>query len=433
MLDEGVPRDNIFIDDGVSGWKEIKRRGFESCIESCRHAALADEVTLFVSNDKRFGRLAAEGMLLLADLEKAGVKVYDLLNKKYLSVLGDQFVETGIKLLLAQADSQRLSLETKRNYQQRRAQGRAMGGEVPWGYRRVTGDKGKLEIVPELREPLREIIELVKTGLPLAQIAARVEAGEFGVKPPRRKNAKHPWPASRLRDWLKLPTLRGHFFYKQNGIVVQKVYDVHEALLSDAEWRIIEQRIQDNIENHARWQERKQPLSGRYLRCGVCGGKAYVHRSSNGRFARCKDTKGCEHSTGTPVAVVVDAIGAALTKQANGIASAMVQPQIDEALAQRITALERERDQAAADAARSSRSGYQVILDEIDAELRSLRHQAQTPPVDLAEYREYLELFKDPGWTEYMTTEGLYGLFCSVVRVVEIRDAKVQNVVTVWG
>ncbi|MFG6105281.1 recombinase family protein [Leptothoe sp. EHU-05/26/07-4] len=441
MIDAGVPEENIFIDHGVSGWKKIKRRGFEACLNACRNAAKSDEVTLFISNDKRFGRLAAQGMLQLEELETKGVRVFDLLTRSYMSVKGDHFLVTGLKLIVGQQESQRLSEMQLRNYEQRRAQGKAMGGKPPAGYRRNPEDKGRYEVIPEFREPLKELIQWAADGVSLYQIAKRIQADDVLSEIFKKRQGANPQlpRETTLRTWLQNPVLRGHFFYKQKGVIVHKAYDCHEAIMSDIQYRAIQYHYQANQENLARWGGRKHPISSSYLRCGICGGKCCIQYSAGNKpwgrkYGRCRKENNCDHRAGTRIQIIEQAIQQKLASQASDIAKLVVQPKTDEIAQQRVVALERELDEAKAMALRSSRKGAQAMVDEIEAELRAARHQAQqTQPVDLDAYKHYLDLLRESDTLDYLDVNERHEVYYALVDKVVILDGGVSEVITIWG
>lgn len=437
LIDLEVPEGHIFADIGVSGFKNIKRRGFEACLDACRAAAQSgDAVTLYVSNNKRFGRLAAEGMLLLRDLENEGVQVFDLLSGTPLSVLGDRFIETGIKMLLAQEESERLKREIKRNYELRRSQGKPMGGSAIWGYRR-SEDKSKLEVIEELREPLRQLIQWATEGHSLQQIGRWVGDGLLGVDLPRRPHARRKYDGERIADWLRHPAVRGHTEYRQDGILIETRYGTHEALMSEDEWRIIQRRFQQNKENRHRWKNRKQPLSKTYVKCGLCGGptKIVLSSSSGRRFARCVNVTDCEHGQGTEVNVIIAAIDKALNEKASNIAKVLMKPKADEVKQQRIISLERKRDELRAFLKQHpDLSGIQTDLASVESELRSIRNEMTVQqPVDLDQYREMLEIFKEPDIMDEATVDERWQVYKALIERVEILDGGVKSVTTIWG
>ena len=65
-------------------------------------------------------------------LDQAHVPRKEESGQPVIAIIGqlDRFIETGIKMLLAQEESERLRRELKRNYKERRAQGKPMGGSA---------------------------------------------------------------------------------------------------------------------------------------------------------------------------------------------------------------------------------------------------------------------------------------------------------------
>ena len=170
-----IDPDNIFVEAGVSGSVEFKKRP---------------------EGARLFERLNPGDMLIIPKIDRGFRNIRDALNSLHefkqqnISVhfidLGGDATTNGISQVIftilgafADFERERISQRISEVKQQQKANGFWTGGQAPFGYR--VNEEGRLEANPEQAEALAAIHRWKKEGYSLRKISDKLER-EFGVR-----------------------------------------------------------------------------------------------------------------------------------------------------------------------------------------------------------------------------------------------------------
>lgn len=135
------------------------------------------------------------------------------------------------------------------------------GGNIPYGYR-YNRDLGKLEVIPEQADKIREIFRLYME----EKVAPQKIADRLGFKGDRV-----------VTQILKRKSLTGCIVYKG-----QEYKDAHEAIISLEQW----QEAQEEIKRRGVFRSESHYMLSGLLYCGVCGAKMRYQKW--GKSGKCK-------------------------------------------------------------------------------------------------------------------------------------------------
>ena len=171
-----IPDELVFTDPAVSGRKPVaERTGGADLLRALEMAARTTRPVrhLVVAKLDRLGRNAADVLATVKRLTDAGVTVH------FVDVGGDSLTTSGPigKLFLtllagfAEFEVEMIRQRTKDTMQQLRANGRAMGGTLPYGQRLVPADDGdRWEPAEEEQRVIRQMQALRAQGYNYNQI-----------------------------------------------------------------------------------------------------------------------------------------------------------------------------------------------------------------------------------------------------------------------
>ncbi len=273
----------IYSDDGISG-TVITRPEFQRLLEDCR----AGKIDLVVT--KSITRFARNTVVLLEtarELKSLGIDCYFEKENMH-SISPDGELLLTFLAMYAEEEARSASENQKWRIRKRFEKGQPWVGRM-LGYR--LGD-GKLEIVPEEAEIVRQIFAMYMSGMSMLAIAKQLNAE--GV----------PGPASSL--WNRITVMRILTNEKYAGdMVLQKTYrpdfrtkkhvtnhgqvrkyevkGSHEAIITKEQFEAVQlERARRNAHNARKnvpgGSEPKYLFTG-LISCGQCGG-SYIHRSA---------------------------------------------------------------------------------------------------------------------------------------------------------
>jgi DNA invertase Pin-like site-specific DNA recombinase len=188
----------VFEDRAITGSTLFLRHGIQSMLRAAR---AGDFKFVIVESLSRLARDQEDAPAIRKRLDFAGVKIV---------TTADGIVSTLLHGLRALIDSQYLDdlkVAVRRGMSGVIRDGRHAGGTI-YGYRRLIGKPGELEIIPEQAKIIRRIFREYASGLGPRQIAAKLNAQS--IPPPR----KQYWRAS---------TINGHT-KRRTGILQNELY-----------------------------------------------------------------------------------------------------------------------------------------------------------------------------------------------------------------
>src|SRR5215472_5702697 len=196
--------DRVFIDDGYSGASLVR-----PALERLRDAAAAGEVErLYVQSPDRLARRYAYQVLLVDELQRAGVSLV-FLNRAVGQTPEDELL-LQVQGVVAEYERAKL-LERVRRGRRHAAQMGAVSvlGHAPYGYRYVSkatgGGQARYEVVSEQARVVRQVFEWVgRERLSMAEVARRLVAA--GVP---TATGKATWDRSHIWTMVRNPAYRG--------------------------------------------------------------------------------------------------------------------------------------------------------------------------------------------------------------------------------
>jgi DNA invertase Pin-like site-specific DNA recombinase len=167
--------DNIFVEAGVSGSVEFRKRPEGSRLFSTLNPG---DMLIIPKIDRGF-RNIRDALNSLHDLKQRNVSVHFI-------DLGGDATTNGISQVIftilgafADFERERISQRISEVKQQQKANGFWTGGQPPFGYR--VNDEGRLEPNPEQADALAAIFRWKEEGFSLRKISDKLDR-EFGVK-----------------------------------------------------------------------------------------------------------------------------------------------------------------------------------------------------------------------------------------------------------
>lgn len=270
----------IYSDNGISG-TTINRPEFQRMLEDCRAGKIDLVLTKSVT---RFARNTVILLETIRELKKLNVDCYfEKENMHSISPDGELL----LTLLAMYAEEEARSASENQKW---RIQKRFQNGE-PWvgrmlGYRL---EHGKLIVVEEEAELVRQIFQNYLSGMSVLAVAKRLNA--LGIPSP----TSGIWGRSSVYGILTnekyagnmvlQKTYRPDFRTKKNKINQGQVakYEVtgsHEAIISETDFAAVQERLLETQKKYAK----KPKGNANYLftgliKCGYCGG-SFVHRTN---------------------------------------------------------------------------------------------------------------------------------------------------------
>jgi site-specific DNA recombinase len=248
----------VYLDAGVSGVRE-DRKGLNRLLKDARRGCFG---TVLVWTVSRLSRKLSYLLKTADELKKLDIGLFSLNEQFDITTAMGQF---SLTMLGAVAQMQRESwMESSRIGMQKRIQAGRWGGGMMLGYRMVPDAEdprggGKLAVVPEEAETVRQIFSLYAQGLGYKAVVNRLHAeGRTG-------RTGRPFSSDRVAAILR------------NAIYVGKVRfntdyyaGIHEPIISLALWDRVQAQLVTRSKPVSRTCGHEYLLSG-VLRCPVCG------------------------------------------------------------------------------------------------------------------------------------------------------------------
>ena len=175
--------DRDFCDEGISGTKDVEDRpGLAALLDAARQRDIDAVIVLALD---RLGRRTLLVLDLVERLAEMGCEVVSVKEQLDTSTPAGRFVLT---MFAALAQLERDTI-VQRTTDGRDARGRVdgeKGGSTPYGFRRITDDKGKatgVQVDPEKAAVVKMIFGLRQSGLTMRQIADALN--DDGIAPSR--------------------------------------------------------------------------------------------------------------------------------------------------------------------------------------------------------------------------------------------------------
>jgi site-specific DNA recombinase len=353
-----VHRDNVYVDDGISGAEFERRPGLQAMLAA---AARGEFRVLVVSEQKSLGREIFGVGALIKQLAENGVEVWSYMGAK--SLTPEDAIGKAMFSLQAYGDEAHREATSRRNHEgatSKHARGHVVGGRV-FGYRNVdvcngTDEHGRplrshvdREVDPEQAATVVRIFEMFASGVGLKGIAKRLtDEGVPGPKPFARKDGTglapyRGWAPSTVRAILGREDYRSVYVWNRSrkrevlsGKVKQRprpesewkrIEKPHWRIVSDDLWNCVAERRRDVEATSVRLTGGR--LSGRppkdktlnllagIAKCGVCSGgltvETYFTKAGQPRRAhyvcnRRRASGACSNTLRVPVADMEDAV-----------------------------------------------------------------------------------------------------------------------------
>ena len=343
----GVERVITAIESGLSN----EREGMNELLSLIDGKKITEVVATRVD---RLGRdaSATDALILLAG--RRGVKITTLDGGAIEAETPTGFLMSRLTTSLAEMESKMLSLRIKRGLEQRRKTHKPCRGKAPWGYQ-ISTDKGRIERNPETWDVANRFLDSLRAN------NWRMQRTIDLFHEPSALNSQRS-----VKGWLKNPILRGGIGYgrRTDETWERVVWDLHEALLSPQEFKVITIKME---ENRAHWGNNAKStpklLTG-LVRCPNCK-RNLRYAGGRIRLAVICNTSGCvSRYKGTYETIVTDAIKKELIKRAADLAQRIEveEPPEAEALRQQISKLEAFDDADLEDAIEAKKQKLKEVL-----------------------------------------------------------------------
>ena len=277
----------IYSDNGISG-TTINRPEFQRMLEDCRAGRIDLVITKSVT---RFARNTVILLETIRELKKLNVDCYfEKENMHSISPDGELL----LTLLAMYAEEEARSASENQKW---RIQKRFQNGE-PWvgrmlGYRL---EQGKLVVVEDEAEIVRQIFQDYLSGMSILAVAKRLNA--LGIPSP----TSGIWGRSSVYGILTnekyagnmvlQKTYRPDFRTKKNKINQGQVakYEVtgsHEAIISETDFATVQERLLETQKKHTNNPKgNANYLFTGLIKCGYCGGSFVHHTNCSGKYKR---------------------------------------------------------------------------------------------------------------------------------------------------
>lgn len=292
--------ENEYVDDGYSGKNIAGRPHFTEMMDAIRDGAQVDYVLVFKLS--RFGRNAADALSSLQFMQDYGtnlVCVRDGINSE--AQMGKMMI--AFMAAFAEMERENILEQTMAGREQKARDGKWNGGQAPFGYRLVKGEKGKgrLEIDEDEAEIVRLIFdEFVNKGKGVHSLASWLNTHGYRKEP--RGNAKYEhFTPEFVKKVIDNPVYAGKIAFgrrrsepikgKRNEyhVVRQDTFDIfdgeHEAIVDMGTWEASQERRKSQsrpFPKKSKYDDHEHLLTG-VLVCPVCGRKMIANVSKGKR------------------------------------------------------------------------------------------------------------------------------------------------------
>ena len=284
--DDSVEYQGMFCDEGISGYKTHKRKGFMKMLELAEHGKID---TVYTKSFSRFCRNEADGLEAIEVLRKNNVNV--IFEKEELNTAdpNSRFI-LNIMAKVAEDSIVSTSNNIKMALRQKIQEGLVFVTSV-YGYY-VKYDKEsreyKFSINYDEAKVVKEIFKLYISGIGCDRICSQLE--EKGIKSPSGKDKWNPGTVSKILfnekyigDVIQQKSLMKDFRRVKNesqyeDIPLIKIENAHEPIITKEDFQLVKDILEKRKEG------RKNPLilenyafTGK-IKCIECGG-GYIHRT----------------------------------------------------------------------------------------------------------------------------------------------------------
>lgn len=291
---------HIFVDDGVSAWKEsiLERPAVKRFIELVERREVR---CLFIKGLSRFNRDDAEAKMFFEWLDGRGVRVKSLEEGFDSREKGGALAIFQVHSFLARMESDKKSISVKIGMREKMKKGEWKGGPTPYGYNYNPLSR-RLEPVEKLVPVIVDIYELAAEGKGPAWIAhhfnatkkwSRVDPRAWTLTLVQRILTRSVYAGdlvSGIHNYRYTRTLErsksgGYLFGKKKrtlevsrdeAIVVE---NAHRAMISRQLYDLVQARLQSRRQESLKQRKppnARYPLTG-ILVCGHCGGPMIHH------------------------------------------------------------------------------------------------------------------------------------------------------------
>jgi len=212
-----------------------------------------------------------------------------------------------------------------------------------------------------------------------------------------------------LRAWFLNPSIRGHLSYSIGGYNREEqkrgihnkpkeiAYNTHDPIISEAEYRAIKRRLQDN-RDYARngTNTPRYPLSG-LIYCGYCDEKMTYHATIDKRYGRRYGNYLCRNRLCTrqnvSERVIETKVQEALASQAQTLAALQAEP-VEETINPALLEIQRQLTELRALYDRSPLAGIRDAIAELEAQAQRL--EAAPTVSTVVDLSDLIALFENP-------------------------------------
>lgn len=207
-----LPSARTYIDNDVSATRAKVRPEYQRMLADVRSGLVRALVVWDVDRLTRTPR-ELEDVIDLAD--RYGLQLISIGGEIDLSTSQGRMTAR-IKGAVARQESENISRRVKRKYQERAENGLPSGGQVAYGYRRITGPKGQTDVLDEFQAPvIRWAASAVLGGLSLRFICAQLNAPTLPEVV--ALNGGQPIPTARTAAKWTSPQIRNILIRERNA------------------------------------------------------------------------------------------------------------------------------------------------------------------------------------------------------------------------
>jgi DNA invertase Pin-like site-specific DNA recombinase len=285
---------------------------------------------------------------------------------------------------------------------QRRLEGRPVSVRPPYGYK-YTRDK---YIRDDETWAIARSCVLKYLPLPIGEGQSLRECQRFA------KSIGWAVGHTGFRKWMTNPILRGHLAYNEGGLTRDEAakgiihgmkpldwrLNTHEALITDAEFALIEKRFIENRQYARQGTNRpREPLSGLVI-CGLCGRKMHFNYIIDKRYGRkypnyvCNVAL-CDRKVSVSKGIIEDSLLKVLSDRAEDLATGVVEGSVEAVVDPEVLELERQMRELKRMHDRTPMAGLKSAMSEIETKINA---KTQSLPAARSDelLRGLLQIFK---------------------------------------
>lgn len=310
-----LPREYIFVDEGISGKTADKRPSFMKMIGTAKTKPKPFDAIL-LWKFSRFARNREDSIVYKSMLRKQlGIEVISIsenLGDDKMSILFEAMIEA-----MDEYYSINLAEEVKRGMTEKAKRGEPCS-IPPFGYKMV---ERQLVPVPEEADIIRRVFQWYDEGVGMLRIAKNLNAA--GVRTHRGNKIEN----RTVEYWLNNPTYNGKIRWTPTGSTDRNYHNpdsmivqgTHEKIIDDALWERVQVRMREQKEKYRKWYTPRSSISHwlvGLVHCGICGAPVVNCRGYMYCNARAKGT--CTGNGGVKVTQLEESVLKQLEDFADG-------------------------------------------------------------------------------------------------------------------